>query len=115
MDDEINYSHKYFDRSRLEKLFFQKGNCDDILILKNGFITDTFFANILLYNGNEWLTPSNPLLKGTQRQFLLETEKVITADIRPSDLKNFKKARLVNAMMRFEDEVDVSLSNIFGD
>ena len=115
IDDEINYSHKYHNRNHLENLFSQKGDCGDILIVKNGLITDTSFANILFYNGKEWLTPANPLLKGTQRKFLLETEKVSTADIRPSDLKYFKRARLVNAMMRFEDETGVNLSNIIGD
>ena len=112
VDDGLDYSHKYINRKRLEKLFSQKGNCDDILIVKNGLITDTSFANILFYNGIEWLSPANPLLKGTQRQFLLETEQIITAEIRPSDLKYFKKARLVNAMMRFEDEVDIEMKAI---
>ena len=89
IDDEIDYSHKYLNRNQLEKYYWQKGNCDDILIVKNGLVTDTSFANILFYNGIEWLTPANPLLKGTQRQFLLETEQITTAEIRPSDLKYF--------------------------
>jgi len=112
IDNEIDYSHKYLNRNQLEKYYWQKGNCDDILIVKNGLVTDTSFANILFYNGIEWLTPANPLLKGTQRQFLLETEQITTAEIRPSDLKYFKKARLVNAMIRFEDEVDVEMKSI---
>jgi len=114
VDDEIDYSHKYLDRNQLENLFSQKRNCDDILIVKNGLVTDTSFANILFYNGKEWITPTHPLLKGIQQQFLLETEQISTTKIRPSDLKYFKKARLVNAMMRFEDEVDVDLVNIIG-
>jgi len=90
MDDEINYAHKYFNRNHLNKLFSQKGNSDDILIIKNGLITDTSFANILFFNGEEWLSPSVPLLKGTQRQFLLEREQISTADIRPADLQYFQ-------------------------
>ena len=112
MDDEINYSHKYFNRNHLNKLFSQKGNSDDILIIKNGLITDTSFANILFFNGKQWLTPSGPLLKGTQRQLLLEREQITTAAIRPADLKYFQKARLINAMIRFEDEVDVAIESI---
>ncbi|MCF6169958.1 MAG: aminotransferase class IV [Bacteroidales bacterium] len=112
IDDEINYSHKLLDRNQLDKLFSQKGDCDDILIVKNGLVTDTSFANILFFNGKQWLTPNQPLLKGTQRQFLLETEQVATADIRPDDLKYFQKVRLVNAMMRFEDEVDIQPNGI---
>ena len=112
MDDEINYAHKYFNRNHLNKLFSQKGNSDDILIVKNGLITDTSFANILFFNGKQWLTPSGPLLKGTQRQLLLEREQITTAAIRPADLKYFQKARPINAMIRFEDEVDVAIESI---
>ncbi len=110
--NDIDYSFKYLNRKPLEQLYGQKGECDDILIVKNGLITDTYFANILFYNGTKWVTPAHPLLKGTQRQYLLETNQIIMADIRPSDLKHFQKARLVNAMIRFEDEMDITMDNI---
>lgn len=112
-DNDIQYAHKYLDRNHLEKLFSLKENCDDILIVKKGMITDTSFANLLFYNGKEWLTPAQPLLKGIQRQFLLDREQIAAADIRFSDLKYFTKARLVNAMIRFEDELDISTKSIF--
>jgi len=111
-DDNIDYAFKYLDRSSLEQLYDQRGKCDDILIVKNGLITDTFFANILFFNGKNWITPAHPLLKGTQRQYLLETGQVIPADIRISDLKHFRKARLVNAMIQFEDIIDVKIDAI---
>ncbi len=105
--DDIEYNHKYFDRQQINELLELKGDADDIIIVKNGLITDTSFANLLFYNGEHWLTPTFPLLKGTQRAKLLEQEKIRVADIRPEDLHNFKKIRLINAMLRFEDEVDV--------
>ena len=111
-DNTIFYAHKYLDRSNLEKLFAQRQECDDILIVKNGLITDTSFCNILFFNGKKWLTPEKPLLKGTQRQFLLDNEIVETANIVPSDLHNFKKARLVNAMITFEDSLDINIEAI---
>jgi len=112
IDDEIDYSHKYIDRQAIEKLLAKKDDCDDILIVKNGLITDTSFANILFFNGKEWITPAFPLLKGTRRAQLLDEEKIRTADIHIEDLKYFKKARLVNAMIRFEDKVDILVENI---
>ncbi len=108
-DDNIDYHLKYSDRSRIEKLKNLKGNGDDILIVKKGFVTDTSFANVLFFNGKEWLTPHAPLLKGTRRRQLLENETVSTAEIRLEDLKYFGKIRLVNAMIRFEDELDVRI------
>ena len=39
---------------------------DEILITRNGLLTDTSIANIALFNGKEWHTPKHPLLKGVQ-------------------------------------------------
>ena len=110
--DEIEYSHKYLDRSYINKLMLQKGSADDIIIVKNGLITDTSFANLLFFNGLQWLTPAHPLLKGTQRAKLVEQEKISVADIRPEDLHNFSKLRLVNAILRFEEKTDVLIDNV---
>ncbi|MBC8320850.1 MAG: aminotransferase class IV [Bacteroidetes bacterium] len=110
--DEIEYSHKYYNRQQINVLFEQKGTADDIIIVKNGLITDSSFSNLLFYNGKQWLTPAFPLLKGTQRAFLLKQEIILTADIRLDDLLHFIKIRLINAMIKFEDEVDVEIENI---
>ena len=112
VDDQIEYNHKYLDRNQLDHLYRQRGACDDILIIKNGLITDTWFANILFFNGKEWITPSKPLLKGTQRSKLLDQEAIKTADIRLDDLKYFKKARIINAMIRFEDELEIEMGSL---
>ena len=111
-DDQIDYAYKFNDRTPINKLFEKREDYDDILIVKNGFVTDTSFANILFYNGKKWLTPAHPLLKGTQRAYLLDKELIEAADIRFEDLKYFEKARLINAMIRFEDNLDISLLNI---
>lgn len=110
--DEIEYAHKFERRDVINELFQKRDEADDILIVKNAYITDTSFCNILFHNGKDWITPSFPLLKGTQRRFLLEKERIITAEIKPADLKNFSKARLINAMIRFEDALDIHIQNI---
>ena len=109
---EIDYHLKYLERGVLNNLYAQRGQTGDVLIIKNGLITDTSFANILFFNGRQWVTPAVPLLKGTRRQQLLADEKIITAGIRPGDLHYFTKARLINAMIRFEDEADVDIDRI---
>lgn len=111
-DDQIEYSYKYYNRNCIDNIFVERGDCDDILIVKNGLIADTSYANILFYNGKDWITPEKPLLKGTQRAMLLERELIHTADIRFNDMVHFEKARLINAMIRFEDEQDVEIENI---
>ena len=112
VDNEIDYSYKFANRSAINSLLQKKESCDEILIIKNGLITDTSLANIIFYNGKNWLTPALPLLCGTQRQKLLSEEKIILAEIRLADLVHFKKARLINAMMRFEDDARIEIDNI---
>ena len=110
--DDIDYSHKYLDRSQINKLLTYKGSSDDIIIVKKGLFTDSSTANLLFYNGNRWLTPAVPLLVGTQRTNLISQEKIHVADIRLEDLHNFQKVRLINTMLRFEDQMDVLIKNI---
>ncbi|MDP4186193.1 MAG: aminotransferase class IV [Bacteroidota bacterium] len=99
---DIKYAYKWEDRKELNNLCSQKGDCDDILIVKNGLITDTSYTNIIFQDRNEWLTPSFPLLKGTQRQFLIQQGIIKEADIRIEDLGRFSRAGLINAMLPFD-------------
>jgi len=110
--NEIDYSCKFADRAIFHRLLEKSANCDDVLIVKNGLLTDTSYTNILFFDGRLWLTPALPLLQGTQRAKLLAEEKIVTAAIRPADIAHFQKARLINAMMRFEDEIDIDIGKI---
>jgi 4-amino-4-deoxychorismate lyase len=97
---EIEYNYKYADRACFDSLL-DDSNCDEILIVKNGFVTDTSFSNIIFFDGNQWFTPAYPLLKGTKRQQLIDEGKIIAEEIRPQDLKHFTKAMLINSMLDF--------------
>lgn len=114
IDDEIDYTHKFADRQKLEQLMLQRGSCDDVVIVKNGLFTDTSYANLAFFDGNHWFTPDQPLLKGTRRALLILQKKIHLTQIRPAHLRFFKKARLFNAMIRWEDKVDVSVDKIWG-
>lgn len=109
--DDIDYSYKFENREAIERLFRLCGECDDVLIIKNGYITDTSIANIAFYDGIKWITPSSPLLKGTQREKLLSEGRIVEDDIKPLDLGVFKKARLFNAMIDF-GEIELPVQNI---
>lgn len=107
-NDEISYSKKSLDRSFIDSLFEKKENADEIIIIKNGFITDTSIANIAVYNGTNWITPKKPLLLGTTRDRLLEEGKIIEKDIDEKMLKSAKKIALMNAMIDFDVLEDYS-------
>ncbi|SFV58794.1 Aminodeoxychorismate lyase [hydrothermal vent metagenome] len=97
---QIDYAYKYNDRKELESL--QKLSKDEIIIEKDGLLTDTSIANIAFYNGKEWLTPNKPLLKGTMRAKLLYNNLLIEKDIRKEELENFSHFALMNAMIGFQ-------------
>lgn len=98
-DNKINYSFKFADRAKLESLHDRRENCDNILIIKNGLVTDSLYANIVFYDGREWYTPDNPLLKGTKRSLLLKDHKIHEQKIMEKDIHNFESLCLINAML----------------
>jgi len=102
LNDVISYEKKYADRRDLEKILEQKEDCDDVLIVKNGFVTDTTIANIAFYDGEKWLTPKKPLLFGTTRARLLEMAKIVERDIQIEEIYKYQKVALMNAMIDFD-------------
>lgn len=100
-DNDIDYSYKSTDRSRLSALASEKGICDEVLIVRNGLITDTSYTNVAVFINGEWLTPRTPLLKGTRRAYLLDKGLIKEADIHPEDINESTEIMLFNAMMDF--------------
>ena len=108
-DNDIDYAFKSTDRSELDRLTAQKGDCDDIVIVKNGLVTDTSFTNIAVSIDGRWLTPRRPLLMGTKRASLIDKGILNEADITPEDLMKAEKVSLINAMIELEESVVVKL------
>jgi 4-amino-4-deoxychorismate lyase len=111
-DDTIEYPYKYEDRRRIDELFAKRKRCDDILIIKNGCLTDTSFCNIVLYDSKNYFTPDTPLLNGTRRRRLLSQKKIFEKKITLHDLMSFQKIFLVNAMIGLEDNICVDIENV---
>ena len=107
-DDKIDYSYKKVDRSRLNELFSQRGDRDEILIVREGLLTDTSICNVALWDGEEWITPARPLLPGTMRAALLERGVIRAADIPVDELGKCQKIRMFNALIDF-GEVEIEL------
>lgn len=107
--DRIHYEFKYTDRKLINRLYELRKNCDDILIVRRGFVTDSSYSNIVFRKNNHWVTPWSALLKGTQRQKLIEHNIIQEDDIRVEDIQTFQSFKLINAMFEFDgDEIDVS-------
>lgn len=101
-NNEIEYSKKSTYRDEIDALYEQKGEGDDILIIKNLLVSDTSIANIAFYRDGEWVTPKTPLLKGTTRARLIDEGKLTEEDIKVQDIRSFSKIALLNAMIDFD-------------
>jgi len=102
-ENDIEYAHKSTSREDINALFDKREEGDDILIIKDLFVTDTSIANIAFQTSSgEWVTPKNPLLKGTTRARLLDEGKITEVDIKVHELRSFSKVALLNAMIDFD-------------
>ena len=104
-DDSISYAWKSTDRSMLIKQREKAPAYDEVIIVKEGCITDTSYTNLCFFDGKEWFTPDTPLLPGTMRQALLDQGRIKEKRIRIEDLQQYHGVSLINAMMTLGDMV----------
>lgn len=97
-DDDISYSFKTLKRELLDNLFLQKGRADEIIIIKNMLVTDAYYFNLVFEKNNSFFTPDSCLLCGIMRQNLLNKSIIGTKRIKLSDIKQFEKVHLINAL-----------------
>ncbi|MBM6992422.1 MAG: aminotransferase class IV [Prevotella sp.] len=98
-DATIDYPFKREDRDDLNRLRTLRDQCDDVLIVKDNHITDTSYTNVAFFDGLHWITPDTPLLPGTRREYLLDTQKIIEEEITLSDISRFTHLAMFNAMI----------------
>ena len=111
--EDLDYSHKWADRKKLEQLFAERDIYDDIIISQNGFVKDSYYANLLFYRKGVWYTPKSPLLKGVQRAKLLKDGTIVEKDIMVDQIRKYKKIKLVNAMIDFKDAKSISTTRVY--
>ncbi|MFT4833677.1 MAG: 4-amino-4-deoxychorismate lyase [Marinoscillum sp.] len=110
-DNTIEYHLKNIDRNSLGALYAKRGIANDILIIKNGLVTDSYYANPAFWDGKEWLVPNSYLLNGVKRQYLLAKNMIREIDIREEDIASFEKVSFINAMLDLE-EVEIPITQI---
>lgn len=101
-DDAISYEVKWVDRTGID-LLKKKSPADDIIIVKEGYITDSSYANLLFHKNGQWFTPEQPLLAGTQRARLLSSGQIKEVRIKPEDLRKYDRIKWINAMLDMND------------
>ncbi|MEI6575689.1 MAG: aminotransferase class IV [Bacteroidota bacterium] len=103
--NSILYNHKYLDRSQFDEIRKQRPECDELIIVKDGYLTDSTYSNIAFFDGVNWFTPSNPLLKGVRRQSLLNSKEITEMLIPSTGLNKYITLSFINAMMDLGDVV----------
>lgn len=111
-DNQIDYAYKYADRSRLNALLRESG-CDDILIVKNGFVTDASSSSLVFESSGRKFTPKDFLLPGTKRKLLLERNEIEEVRIPVAEIRSFDTVYLINAMIDLDDRVEVDPASLF--
>jgi 4-amino-4-deoxychorismate lyase len=113
MDDNISYPYKYIKRDNIHKLMEIHGECDEILIIKRGMVTDSSYANVVFRDleGN-WVTPSTYLLPGTRRASLLQKGLITEAIISYKDILKYSEVKLINAMLGMDDTEGIPVENL---
>lgn len=110
---DLEYPYKFIDRKGINELFSGRGECDDILIVKDGRITDTSYANIVVRGKDKiWYTPSTTLLPGTKRAFLIDRGLIREKEITPAGIRKFRELRLINTMIDINDTDSIEISSI---
>lgn len=112
VDVDFDYHLKYADRSNIAQAMLQKEDCDDILMIKNGLVTDTSYANVVVKIDEKLWTPTKPLLKGVKRLELLTKGDILECELTLPDLQKADAIFLINAMLNI-GEVEISPHNIF--
>lgn len=97
--------YKPSDRSGLLQAFELRSDCDDVLLVRSGLLTDTSYANVAVFDGENWWTPRVPLLYGVNRAGLLAEGRIKEKDIKVDDLTVYSHICLFNAMIEFGELV----------
>lgn len=108
-----DYSFKFSNRKVMDDLQKFRDGCDDVLILRNGLITDTSYSNVVFRKDNEFFTPNFPLLNGTKRQKLLANKVIKEKEISVDTFKQYDRVWLINALLDIEDDISLPVEQIF--
>lgn len=96
-NNTLDYSFKFEDR----KVFAQMkstSESEEIIIVKNNFITDSSYSNLLFLKDKQWFTPHTYLLNGVQRQHLLSMKKIEETEISLKNIQEFSHFQIINAL-----------------
>jgi len=103
------YAYKYWNRDWINEALSKSGT-DEIIFVDNGLIKDASYANLALFDGVNWFTPTIPLLLGTRRAALIEQGIISESEIKVADLHQYKLVKFINAMMDWAESPTLTIN-----
>lgn len=105
LPEDFDYNYKYADRSFFDQVKATLPDDEEPLFIRqDGTITDTSFTNVLIETEEGYFTPAHPLLKGTQREYLLRRGVIAEHDhLTLTHLIRSRSLLLINALLPLED------------
>lgn len=101
--DDIHYSYKFLDRSCFDKIELLPH--EEAIIVKEGFVTDSRYSNLVFFDGLNWVTPDTFLLNGTKRQYLLDNNIIKAVPVKLENIYKYEKVSFINSMLDIGDVV----------
>lgn len=113
-NNDIDYSYKFYNRDVINTLTssINNKNNSEIIIVKDGCITDSSYHNLVFRKGKKFYTPKNPLLHGVQREFLMSIGYLEPIDILVSDLPDYDECYFINALNSIDNCNHIPVSEI---
>lgn len=111
LPEDFSYSYKYADRIFFLHARTELSPEEELLFVRSdGSLTETTYTNILLELPNgSLITPSRPLLRGTQLSRLLEQGIAQEVEgLTSNDLRRGYRIHLINAMMPLGEAIALS-------
>ncbi len=105
-----DYSFKFEDRVFFKNALEENPDVDDVLFLSNDYVTDCTYTNIILFDGQKWITPDTQLLAGVKRQYYIDTGVVLVRKVKVQDLEKYEKIAFINSMRDFERVYEFEVS-----
>jgi len=105
---DFDYSYKFTNREYLNELLSSVPGADEIIIIKNGHVTDTSKANIVFEKDHKYYTPDTCLLNGTMRQHLIRSKRIFEKAMRAEDVFSYEKMYFINALNPLETAMALS-------
>lgn len=104
----LSYDEKYAFRLSLNMLKAGLPSSAEALIVTSGLVREGTYANVVCQLDGKWVTPKNPIFHGVMRTYLLQQETIHLAQLSLDDMRNSSAIRLINAMMPWEDCIELS-------